>query len=353
MPKSVTYVSGIKCYLCLRKDKTRFYWRVFYMCSGNESSQLGIKSRARQIQSFLLNNIHLARGSGVPTIKEYYDADFNRTLSCSKSLSINERDGSGKEKLISTLDTRVHVDYIANAVYISCFIPAIEMNEIEELNLCDLVLNPQQILQIREQITIESGLFFEERQKANQMIFTKIFYIYSENYFTNKAIDYLKAKARELNLLIKIRGPFYAEERTKLAVPRAFMSHDSRDKADIARPLFDKLRAQMCTVWYDEYSLRIGDSLRENIEKGIKECKKCILIISPNFLTNSGWTKIEFNSIFNREIIEGENFVLPVWHNITRKEVYDYCPSLIDKMALSTEEGLDSISKKIYSVLMN
>jgi hypothetical protein len=40
----------------------------------------------------------------------------------------------------------------------------------------------------------------------------------------------------------------------------------------------------MITVWYDEFSLKVGDSLRESIEKGIKECKKCILILTQNYL---------------------------------------------------------------------
>jgi TIR domain len=59
----------------------------------------------------------------------------------------------------------------------------------------------------------------------------------------------------------------------------------------------------MCPVWYDEFALKIGDNLRDSIERGLKECRKCVLVLSPNFLTNGGWTKKEFDSIFTREIL--------------------------------------------------
>jgi hypothetical protein len=107
----------------------------------------------------------------------------------------------------------------------------------------------------------------------------------------------------------------------------------------------------MCPVWFDEFSLRVGDSLRESIEKGIKECRKCILILSPHFFANAGWTKVEFNSIFTREIIEQERFILPVWHNVTKQQVYEYCPSLADKFAVSSEVGIEEVARRLYKAI--
>ncbi len=63
-------------------------------------------------------------------------------------------------------------------------------------------------------------------------------------------------------------------------------------------------------MWYDEFSLRVGDNLRDSIEKGLKECRRCILVLSPNFISNKGWTKTEFDSIFTRQILEEERLVL-------------------------------------------
>ena len=107
----------------------------------------------------------------------------------------------------------------------------------------------------------------------------------------------------------------------------------------------------MCPVWYDEFSLKVGDSLRESIEKGIKECHKCVLVLSPNFLSNTGWTKVEFNSIFTRQIMEDTNLVLPIWNGVSAKDVYEYSPSLADKVGIQWSLGKQEVARQIYRVL--
>ena len=46
----------------------------------------------------------------------------------------------------------------------------------------------------------------------------------------------------------------------------AFVCHASEDKDDVVRPLAERLREQHIEVWYDEFSLKMGDSLRRSIE---------------------------------------------------------------------------------------
>jgi len=103
--------------------------------------------------------------------------------------------------------------------------------------------------------------------------------------------------------------------------------------------------------------LKIGDHLRESIEKGIKEAKKCILIITPNFLSNSGWTKVEFNSIFTREILFQQQIVLPIWYKVSKFDVYDYSPNLANKVALvwpdNTKLTEEDYKKKTEELLSN
>jgi hypothetical protein len=40
-----------------------------------------------------------------------------------------------------------------------------------------------------------------------------------------------------------------------------FISHASEDKAAIAEPLAKYLAAEKFKVWYDDFSLKLGDSL--------------------------------------------------------------------------------------------
>jgi hypothetical protein len=104
----------------------------------------------------------------------------------------------------------------------------------------------------------------------------------------------------------------------------------------------------MCPVWYDEFSLKVGDRLRESIELGLKECKKCVLVISQNFLSNTGWTKVEFNSIFTREIIQRDDFLLPVWHGVTKEEVFNYSPSLADRVGVNWNLGEAEVLRRLF-----
>jgi len=53
-----------------------------------------------------------------------------------------------------------------------------------------------------------------------------------------------------------------------------FISHASEDKADVVRPLADCVAARGVAVWYDEFELRLGDSLRRKIDSGIARSRE-------------------------------------------------------------------------------
>lgn len=157
----------------------------------------------------------------------------------------------------------------------------------------------------------------------------------------------LIGKARAGNLGLVIRDGTYLAQRAAMETPIGFISHDSRDKEPFVRELAAKLQSMLCTVWYDEFSLIPGQSLRASIEKGLKTCKKCVLVLSPNFLGNEGWTKAEFDSVFTREILEKKNVVIPVWHGVTKEQVYEYSPRLLDRVAILSSIGVEEVSRKV------
>lgn len=113
-----------------------------------------------------------------------------------------------------------------------------------------------------------------------------------------------------------------------------FISHASEDKESIVRSLADELVARGLKVWYDEFTLRIGDSLRQKIDAGLARSRVGLVVLSPAFV-DKGWTNYELDGIVTRTI-SGEQILLPIWHNITKQEVIDFSPSLADKVARST-----------------
>lgn len=113
-----------------------------------------------------------------------------------------------------------------------------------------------------------------------------------------------------------------------------FISHASEDKDTIVRSLAIELIGQGLKVWYDEFTLRIGDSLRQKIDKGLAKSRVGLVVLSPAFVSK-GWTNYELDGIVTRTV-SGEQILLPIWHNITKQEVIDFSPSLADKVARST-----------------
>jgi hypothetical protein len=283
------------------------------------------------------------------TLREYYETDFNRTVGVVVKL------GLAQEHVEAT----VNYDFQGYMAYMACYIPeaqySIELiNEliiaIEQRTMKVLVDGDIRLplansfhgqLQIATSKGVEVlGLYHGEAEWVSTKTFTmnQRLFLYCEKDLDENLTREIKALGKKSNLDIQIRSLIYMNIRSAQEKPLAFICHDSRDKKEVARPIALNLSKNLCPVWYDEYSLNVGENLRDSIEQGLKESQKCILILSQYFLSNKGWTKKEFDSIFTREIIEEKKLVLPVWHDVTKKEVYDYCPSLLNTFGLNWEE---------------
>jgi len=129
-----------------------------------------------------------------------------------------------------------------------------------------------------------------------------------------------------------------------------FISHASEDKDGIVRPLAELLRNKEFDVWYDEFQLRVGDSLRRSIDQGLAKSRFGIVVLSPAFFAKN-WPQYELDGLVQKEM-EGSKVILPVWHKVTKAEVIGYSPSLADKLALNTATAtLEEMASQIAEVL--
>ena len=115
-----------------------------------------------------------------------------------------------------------------------------------------------------------------------------------------------------------------------------FISHATEDKDAVARPLAICLVSHGLRVWYDEFELRIGDSIRRKIDQGLARSRFGVIVISPSFFAKN-WPQYELDGLVTREMT-GEQVILPLWHQISKREVIDHSPSLADKVARSTSD---------------
>ena len=100
------------------------------------------------------------------------------------------------------------------------------------------------------------------------------------------------------------------------------------------RPLAHSLSALGLAVWYDEFSLRLGQSLSESIDEGLRDSRRGILVVTPSFLRRR-WPESEYRALLQREMDEG-NVIVPIWHGVARHDVQRFSPLLADKFALVT-----------------
>jgi hypothetical protein len=113
-----------------------------------------------------------------------------------------------------------------------------------------------------------------------------------------------------------------------------FISHASEDKEEFVRPLAEALQALGVDVWYDEFQLKVGDSLRRSIDKGLANSRFGVVVLSSAFFEKN-WPQYELDGMVAREM-NGVKVILPIWHRVTKDEVMRYSPTLADRVALNS-----------------
>jgi hypothetical protein len=122
--------------------------------------------------------------------------------------------------------------------------------------------------------------------------------------------------------------------------PQLFISHASEDKDAIGRPLAHALSEDF-NVWFDEYVLNVGDSLREKIDDGLRKSDFGIVILSKSFFAKK-WPRAELDGLLALESAN-RKLILPVWHGVTESEVKSFSPLLAGVLGVSTNIGVPGV----------
>ena len=299
------------------------------------------------------------------TLQQYFETDFSSTLRVHVIFRHEDQDIRGI----------LLYDLIQYTAFLSCYIPGtnrtfdylvgflriLDYGRTQMHLVGNITLPPAKPylyefeFHNKEDFEIRYRLFGDPVWRSiREISLSRRVFIYSETELSAADTTKLLNESESLGHKLLFRSRDYVHIRTSLEAPLAFISHDYRDKEDVARPIAINLQKMLCPVWYDEFSLKVGDNLRESIEKGLKECKKCVLVLSPYFFSNNGWTKREFDSIFTREILEQNRLVLPIWHGITKHEVYEYSPSLLNIKGLNWDEiGEEEVCRHLYRAIID
>lgn len=298
------------------------------------------------------------------TLREYFDSDFTSAVRVYVKLQSLDHDN---------VDFVILYDFTACSGFCACYVKGedhslnyfLDMIALMQLGKSQVSIDGRVFLpsarsfpgkmEIRNENILDIRAQFHgdpEWIAMNDLSFSNRIFIYSEYQLSDGDILQIKARGRELGQQLQFRSKNHADIRSKFETPLAFISHDSRDKTEIAQKIATKLQRMMCPVWYDEYSLKVGDNLRDSIEKGLKTSEKCVLILSNNFLSNTGWTKREFDSIFMREMLEKKQMILPIWCGVTDKDIYEYSPSLLNIKGINWQLGEEEVCRQLAQAIL-
>ena len=127
-----------------------------------------------------------------------------------------------------------------------------------------------------------------------------------------------------------------------------FISHAWEDKEDFVEEFVIELEKLGLKVWYDKAKMKLGDSMRQKIDSGLNKSKYGIVVLSPNYIAEGKyWTKTELDGLFQLESVNGKR-IIPIWHNLQKKEVMAFSPTIAGKFAASTAtQTPEEIAKQI------
>ena len=279
------------------------------------------------------------------TLYEYFIKLGSNTLRVK-----NTRQFKSGTEVLGEVTSQIHFDFVARAKYVSIYIeemPGVSCPEALVLKDLDSILK-----ELSEGVHVSAG-FEDEVTNIKDLVFTGQVYIFSERPVSDRMKSNLTQECGGMGYALTFRSTKFVNDRNRFERPQAFICHDTRDKEEIAQPLALALQRRMCTVWFDEFTLKVGDSLRTEIEKGLKECSKCIIIISQHFLNNEGWSKREYDSIFTREVLNHKSVILPVWSGVSAKDIYNYSPALADKVGVDWKLGEDEVARRLVQAIGN
>jgi len=129
-----------------------------------------------------------------------------------------------------------------------------------------------------------------------------------------------------------------------------FISYASEDET-YAKELATGLQENGFRIWFAPLLLKVGDKLLDSIERGLRESRTGVLIITPNYL-NKNWTSYEMD-ILIRNHIENHKTLLPLWIAVSKSDVDKKSAGLSGIVAITNPKSVDQAVSRLIEILSN
>ncbi len=153
------------------------------------------------------------------------------------------------------------------------------------------------------------------------MRFEEHFYFKFLCYVNIRKAANLGALPQLISFKVRQYKSWWANTQTDIMKPKIFLSHSKKDKAIIEK-IANDLRYCNIDVWYDEWEIPPGESIRKKIfEDGIPNCDSFFVYLTPNSV-DAYWVQKELDSAVIRDSEDRNSFlILFVDNDETRKKL--------------------------------
>jgi hypothetical protein len=133
-----------------------------------------------------------------------------------------------------------------------------------------------------------------------------------------------------------------------VSIPRLYLAHAFENR-DVAKPLADRMMANGIDVWFDEWEIRTGDSLRRKMESGLSGCTHFLVLLTPEAI-GKPWVETEIDAGFVRNV-EGESRFMAIRSGIEIGQLSPFLKTLrCPAINLNDEAHIASLIAEIHGV---
>jgi len=141
----------------------------------------------------------------------------------------------------------------------------------------------------------------------------------------------------------EVRGMNEQANRKRLV----YLAHASEDK-DIARPLAEGLVTRGIDVWYDNWEIGYGDSLRRKMEEGLGNCTHFVVLLTEKSIQKP-WVNEEIDAGL-MSAVEGSAKFIGLRRNLPLSSVTPFLRMRLTPEFQPGEEGLDTLAGEIFGI---
>lgn len=130
--------------------------------------------------------------------------------------------------------------------------------------------------------------------------------------------------------------------------PKIYLAHASEDKA-LVRPIAEYLMANGIDVWFDEWEIEPGESLRQKMEEGLGAMTHFVVVLTPISITKP-WVAKEIDVGMVRQV-GGDSRLVPLVVGLDPKELSPFFKAMLFlKIDPTNDADLKGLADRLHGV---